>query len=118
MFMDVREVLGPKQDAEAMAEPAGAALLHLNAMHNSIGGAVAKEATAMARIFPDPSAALAAFVTRIFEQRLKVGAAPVCLQRCLELQGPERHRLRSQGPGGLRRRGHRLFCQEIFQVYE
>lgn len=73
MFMDVREVLGPNPKGDAAGEPAGAALHRLNAMHKGISGAVGKEASAMARIFSEPAAALAAFVTRIFEQRLKVG---------------------------------------------
>ena len=71
MFMDVWEVMGPAP-ADLTAEPAGAALQRLNALHKSIGTAVGKESGAMAKIFPDASAALAAFVTRIFEQRLKV----------------------------------------------
>lgn len=71
MFMDVREVLGPAQP-DGSAEPAGAALQRLNALHKSIGAAVGKEAAAMEHIFPNPAAALAAFITRIFEQRLKV----------------------------------------------
>jgi hypothetical protein len=72
MFMDVREVLGPAGQGGA-AEPAGAALLRLNALHRSISTVVAEEAPAMERIFQNPAAALAAFITRIFEQRLKVG---------------------------------------------
>lgn len=72
MFMDVREVLGPAGRGGA-AEPAGAALLRLNALHRSISTVVAEEAPAMERIFQNPAAALAAFITRIFEQRLKVG---------------------------------------------
>ena len=76
MFMDVREVLGPAGQGAA-AEPAGAALLRLNALHRSISTVVAEEAPAMERIFQSPAAALAAFITRIFEQRLKVGPLPV-----------------------------------------
>ena len=72
MFIDVREVLGPAAQGGA-AEPAGAALLRLNALHRSISTVVAEEAPAMERIFQNPAAALAAFITRIFEQRLKVG---------------------------------------------
>lgn len=95
MFMDVREVLGPAQE-DGAAEPAGAALQRLNALHKSVSAAVVKEAASMERIFPSPAAALAAFVTRIFEQRLKValegllmvpgpGEPPEALQQYLQL---------------------------------
>lgn len=69
--MDARGVMGSEADPGDDGAR-GAALQRLNTLHKAIGSAVTKEATAMARIFPHSANALPAFVTRLFEQRLKV----------------------------------------------
>ena len=43
----------------------------LNALYKDLLHAVKEEALLMEQIFPDPTAALAAFISRVFEQKIK-----------------------------------------------
>ena len=69
MFMDVSAMMGGPGGAP---ETALAAMNTLNALFKSLLQTLKEETLVMEQIFQNPSAAIAAFITRVFEQRLKV----------------------------------------------
>ena len=74
MFMDVSEMMGGGPGGGP--ETALAARNTLNALFKSLLQTVKEETLVMEQIFQNPSAAIAAFITRVFEQRLKARAHP------------------------------------------
>ena len=74
MFIDLHEVLGrapPPPSAGAAHDTAAVAIQRLNALYKDLLHAVKEEALLMEQIFPDPGTALAAFISRVFEQKIK-----------------------------------------------
>ena len=75
LFIDARELaLGP--GVAQVTDPSSAitALRSLTALYKAITQAVREEAVIMEQVFPAPQDALVMFVTRLFEQRVQVGA--------------------------------------------
>lgn len=73
MFMDVSEMMGG--GAGGAPETALAAMNTLNALFKSLLQTLKEETLLMEQIFQTPQAAIAALITRVFEQRLKARAA-------------------------------------------
>ena len=75
MFIDLHEVLGrappPPGAGAAPQDTAAAVMQRLNALYKDLLAAVKEEALLMEQIFPDPASALAAFTSRVFEQKIK-----------------------------------------------
>ena len=79
MFIDLHEVLGrapPPPGTAAVQDTAMAVMQRLNALYKDLLHAVKEEALLMEQIFPDPGAALAAFISRVFEQKIKARNLP------------------------------------------
>jgi len=76
MFIDLHEVLGQAQPATGAAgaaaqDTAAVAMQRLNGLYKDLLHAVKEEALLMEQIFPDPATALASFISRVFEQKIK-----------------------------------------------
>ena len=76
MFIDLHEVLGRAQPppggaAGAAQDTAAAVMQRLNGLYKDLLHAVKEEAVLMEQIFPDPATALASFISRVFEQKIK-----------------------------------------------
>jgi len=72
MFMDVMEMLGSPRSVGVTPNTALAAMNILNALYKTLLQTVKEETLVMEQIFPNPSIAIAAFINRVFEQRIKV----------------------------------------------
>ena len=73
MFIDLHEVLGsaPPPPGARGQDTAMLVMQRLNALYKDLLHAVKEEALLMEQIFPDPGSALAAFISRVFEQKIK-----------------------------------------------
>jgi hypothetical protein len=73
MFLETKEVaVNPSAQPIITASEAITAMRAVNSLFKSIVSAVKDEAIIMEQVFPDAAAALAVFVTRVFEQRVQV----------------------------------------------